>query len=76
MREVLSLASLSRDVLLGWRLIEIDLHSRLQLTVVELAIGLVELFAGHSTMPLRIDWTTVAMRVASSSTTLGRDSSL
>ncbi len=31
---------------------EIDLHSNLKLAIIERAIGLIELVAGHSAMPL------------------------
>ena len=52
--KVFGLASLGGDFLLGWRFIEIDLHSRLKLAIIEWAIGLVELLACHSTMPFRM----------------------
>jgi hypothetical protein len=52
--KVFSLASLGRDFLLRWRFIEIDLHPRLQLTIIEWAISFIELFACHPTMPFRM----------------------
>ena len=54
MREVFCLSPFERDFLLRWRFIEIDLHSNLKLAVVEWAIGLIQPFAGHSTVPLRV----------------------
>ncbi len=54
MRQVLGFPSLCGDFLLGWRFVEINLHSRLKLTIIEWAIGLIELFACHPTIPFRM----------------------
>ena len=53
-REVFCLSPFERDFLLRWGFIEIDPHSNLKLAIVEWAISLIELFAGHSTVPLRM----------------------
>jgi hypothetical protein len=53
-RQVLCLSPFSRDFLLRRGFIKIDPHPNLKLAIVEWAISLIELFAGHSTVPLGV----------------------